>query len=228
MTALKSAAVLSLALVLAVAVTYSYSVQTVVVSLVGFLILLAAAVALWTIGLHAAGGPDAANSKRSIGVGLLLGLLWAVEILVNNVLAPPLPARDIVDDVLWAAIALAIVVFAAISAYRTGRFRVGLEAGAWTGFASGLIACCVALCVIVFGMHFITTDPLNVAEWATRAASTNAPSMAAYFAFETLAGALMHLVVLGLGMGVVLGVFGGAVGRGASLVRRPSPAGHGD
>jgi hypothetical protein len=228
MTVLKSAAVLSLALVLAVAVTYSYSAQAVVESLVGFLILLAAAVALWTIGLHAATGPDAASSKRSIGVGLVLGLLWAVEILVNNLLAPPLPTRDIVDDVFWAAIALAIVVFAAMSAYRTARFRAGLEAGVWTGFASGLVACCVALSVIVFGMHFITTDPLNVAEWAARAASTNAPSMAAYFAFETFAGALMHLVVLGFGMGAVLGVFGGAVGRVASLVRRPSLASRGD
>jgi hypothetical protein len=35
-------------------------------------------------------------------------------------------------------------------------------------------------------------------------------------------------VVLGVGMGAVLGVFGGAVGRVASLALRPSPISHGD
>jgi hypothetical protein len=52
--------------------------------------------------------------------------------------------------------------------------------------------------------------------------------MAAYFAFETLAGALMHLVVLGLVMGAALGIVGGTIGRGPSMARRLLLAGRKD
>jgi hypothetical protein len=44
------------------------------------------------------------------------------------------------------------------------------------------------------------------------AAYSTAPTLAAYLAYETLAGAFLHLIVLGLGMGVLLGVAGGALG----------------
>lgn len=51
--------------------------------------------------------------------------------------------------------------------------------------------------------------------------------MAAYFAFETLARALMHLVV-GLVMGAALGIVGGTIGRGPSMARRLLLAGRKD
>jgi hypothetical protein len=43
--------------------------------------------------------------------------------------------------------------------------------------------------------------------------------MAAYFAFETLAVALMHLAVLGVLMGVLLGALGGAIGKVIASLR---------
>jgi len=43
-----------------------------------------------------------------------------------------------------------------------------------------------------------------------------APTMAAYFAFETLAGALLHLTAAGLAMGFVLGVAGSLLGKAAN------------
>jgi len=150
------------------------------------------------------------------------------EISVNDFTALLLPARDIVDDVFWAVIALAILVLAAVSAYRAGRLRAAVEAGLWSGFASGLLACCMALSMIVFGMRFITADPFNVAEWAARGAGTNAPGMAAYFAFETAAGAMMDLGVLGLVMRGVLGAIGGAMGKAARPAGRLLVARHGD
>jgi hypothetical protein len=74
--------------------------------------------------------------------------------------------------------------------------------------------------MIVFGMHFITHDPLNIAEWAVQQAGNNTPGMAAYFAFETFAGGFLHLLVLGIVMGALLGVAGGVIGKSASLVWR--------
>lgn len=142
-----------------------------------------------------------------------MGLLWAVEIGINNLVAPPLPERDIIDNLFWAAIAILIFLGSLTAAYRARRFRSGAIFGFWSGLVSGAVACSMALAVIVFGMRFLQRDPLNLAEWAARSTSEVAPSMAAYFAFQTLAGALMHLVVLGMGMGVLLGVVGGAVGR---------------
>jgi len=76
----------------------------------------------------------------------------------------------------------------------------------------------MALSMIVFGMRWITQDPLNIAEWAVRGAQSEAPSMAAYFAFETYAGAFLHLIVLGLMMGLLLGLIGGLVGKGIQMI----------
>ena len=92
--------------------------------------------------------------------------------------------------------------------------------GTWSGFVSGLLACCMGLIVIVFGMHFILQDPLNLSEWARRGTGTNTPSMAAYFAFETLAGAFGHLFILGVGMGGPLGILGGSIGKGIKRIIR--------
>ncbi len=69
-------------------------------------------------------------------------------------------------------------------------------------------------------MRFITHDLLNIAEWAGRAVDNHAPTMAAYFAFETFAGAFLHLTVLGIAMGGLLGIVGGMIGRGARLAGR--------
>jgi hypothetical protein len=56
------------------------------------------------------------------------------------------------------------LILALVYAYRSNSIVHGIEAGGWAGLASGLVACGVALSVIVFGMHFLTRDPLNVAE----------------------------------------------------------------
>jgi hypothetical protein len=153
-------------------------------------------------------------------VGIILGILWVVEISINNFIAPPLPARDIVDNIFWAVIALVIFVFTTVCAYRAKRFASGMEAGIWSGLVSGIFACCMALALIVFGMHFITHDPLNITEWAARGTNTSAPTMAAYYAYETFAGAFGHLTILGIFMGLLLGLLGGTVGRAIQVASR--------
>jgi hypothetical protein len=184
----------------------------------GFLILLAASACLWLYGRRTSRLGNAAVIRRAVPAGIVLGLLWVVEISINNFIATPLPARDIIDNIFWAIIALSILALSSFHAYRTDRFRSGVEFGAWSGFVSGTLACCMALSLIVFGMHFITQDPLNVAEWAARRTDSVAPTMAAYFAYETFAGAFLHLIVLGILMGGLSGLLGGTIGKVIKIV----------
>jgi hypothetical protein len=64
-------------------------------------------------------------------------------------------------------------------------------------------------------MRFLLADPYNVIEFAERGVAE--PNMATYLAFETMPGAFLHLLVLGLGMGGVLGTLGGGVGKSLRL-----------
>jgi hypothetical protein len=158
-----------------------------------------------------------------VAAGLALGLLWTVEILINNVATPPVPLRDVVDDLFWAAVAAGIFALSVRAAYRERQFTAGVTAGLWTGTTSGLVACCSALTLVVAGMTLITHDPLNIAEWAASGPASGAPDMASYFAFETTAGALGHLFVLGTLMGGLLGGAGGAAGWLAARYRKKRP-----
>jgi hypothetical protein len=161
-------------------------------------------------------GPAEAPARRlGINAGLIGGGLWLAEIAFNNISRSSAATRLWVDDGAWAVIALIILVAAFIAA-RRGGFMAGLANGFWSGTVSGVIACLTALGLIVFFMKVVLADPLNIAEYADRVPSHH-PGMATYFAYETVIGALGHLIVLGTVMGVLLGAFGGVAG---SLMRR--------
>ena len=210
--------IISLALVCIIAINYSYSLASVIESTIAITIILAAAVLLWSY--HHRSNPrwNAASVSTAIIVGIALGLLWMVEISINNFIAPPLPMRDIIDNIFWAVIALTILFFSIAQTYQTGSIARASQFGIWSGFTSGLLACLMGLSVVVFGMRFIVTDPLNILEWRVRGANSQNPTMAAYFAFETLAGAFLHLIILGIGMGGLLGIVGGILGKGLKEV----------
>lgn len=107
---------------------------------------------------------------------------------------------------------------------KTKRIISGISAGLWSGFASGSVACLTALVFIVFGMNFILSDALNITEWSQRGATSGTPNISVYFAYQTLAGAIMHVIILGIIMGILLGMIGGSFGKGAVLVKgRLSP-----
>jgi hypothetical protein len=203
---------LSVALTAIVGVTYSYSARSFALSGAAVVALLATALFIWILGPRML-APESSPSRPALGAGLFIGVLWTVEIAINNLVAPGLPSRDLIDNACWAVVALGIAAVAAGASRRSGRLSDGFWAGLGAGLGSGLVACVSAQAMIVLGMRFILADPLNVAEWAARGPASGAPGMAAYFAFESLAGALMHLLVLGVAMGVLLGVIGGAVGR---------------
>lgn len=212
--------IISMLLVGIVSFRYSYDSLSAIESGIGFIVLLALAGALWLYRNRPSKYMNSAERNNVIFFGIVFGSLWVIEISINNFIAPPLPARDIVDNIFWAIIAFSILSFSIIQAYQNKSLVHGIEAGIWNGFVSGLVACCMALIMIVFGMRFILQDPLNVNEWLGRGTGITAPNMAAYFAFETFAGAFGHLIILGIIMGSLLGVIGGSVGKGIKLIVR--------
>jgi hypothetical protein len=111
--------------------------------------------------------PDKANTSMNSTRTTLYSLLIALSIigvLLISFIAPPLPARDIIDNIFWAIIASSILIFSVTHACQKDSLVRGIEVGIWSGFVSGLLACCMGLIIVVFGMRFILQDPLNVAE----------------------------------------------------------------
>jgi len=228
LTVLIVLAAISLALAAAITALYAYDGATYLGSAAGIVVLLALCVALWLYRrriLHRADELPAANQALAIRVGLGLGLLWAVEIGINNILAPLLPVRDLVDDLVWGAVALAILGLAIYQGIRYHNFRRAIEAGAWSGLTSGLVACLAGMGMIVFGMGYMTRDPVNLYEWAYQLKTITAPTMADYFAYQAFAGAFLHLLVLGIAMGGLLGFIGGIPQRIIQWRTRPKRRG---
>ena len=217
---LLGALLVSAVLVPGLALQYAYDGSSRIAAAAGFAILLAALGGTWWITRATRHDAAPTSLDAMTRIGLLLGLLWVIEIGINNVIAPPLPGRDTIDNLFWGLIALGVLAAAVASAFRSGRLRRGIAAGAWTGFVSGAVACITALALAVFGMSLLRSDPVNLAEWASRGTGSTAPTLAAYLAYETLAGAILHLVVAGVVMGVLLGVAGGALG---ALAKRAWP-----
>jgi hypothetical protein len=151
--------------------------------------------------------------KRNVALGLWFGLLWTVEISINNLIRPQLPLRDNIDNLFWALIAVLILIAAIRDAYQTNKFLNGMNSGFWSGIASGAVACLTALIFVVFGMKYLLIDPLNLKEWTDIKATENSPGMDVYFAYQTVAGAVMHLFILGAIMGLFLGIIGGLIGK---------------
>ncbi len=151
--------------------------------------------------------------QKSVAIGLFVGLLWTMEISMNNILRPGLPGRDLYDDLFWAAIALIIFIISIHYGFTSKKISRAFSVGFWSGLASGAVAGITALIFIVFGMSQILLDPLNKMEWLARGADSGTPNISVYFAYQTLAGAVLHLIVLGAIMGLLLGILGGLVGK---------------
>jgi hypothetical protein len=160
--------------------------------------------------------------QRNVTLGLYFGLLWTIEISINNLIQPGLPFRDLLDDIIWAIIALLILTTATRFAFRTKSILEGVRSGFWSGLSSGAIACLTGLLYIVFGMKYILLDPLNIKEWNDFKATSNSPGMDVYFAYQTFTGAIAHLFVLGIIMGLFLGSLGGLIGKILRILRNQS------
>lgn len=165
---------------------------------------------------------DTGDATVGIIVGLICGAAWVLEISFNNFVDPSVAtarARFFVDNGVWALISLAILVVSLLRSLRSGRLAPAVEVGLWSGLTSGLVSCLMALLLVAVWMPYLLRDPLNIAEYAARG-SAEAPDMATYFAYETMFGALGHLVLLGIAFGLILGTLGGLLGYAMLLQRK--------
>src|SRR5450755_3958296 len=153
------------------------------------------------------------KSKKNLNAELYFGLLEKIEISMNNIIQPRLPLRDYLDNIFWGIIAVLILYVSYKDAFDTKKIIAGIKAGFFSGFGSGIVACLTALILICFGMKLLLKDPVNIAEWGDINGKTNYPDMASYFAYQTFAGAIMHLIILGIIMGILLGIIGGLIGK---------------
>ena len=167
--------------------------------------------------------PDGTLLRAATWVGVILGLGWVIEISVNAALPVPVTQvhwRDLFDDVVWALVAAGMVLAGAIMARRTRRFAAGAWSGAWAGLVSGLIACLASLALDTALIGLVARDPSERTEFVLRGAAQGFHDVAAYAARQTLFGSLLHLVFLGVLMGVALGAVGAAVGTSRALSPR--------
>lgn len=193
---------------------------------VSLLVLLASGAWVFWRGRRATDADTPIVLRMGIVGGFFLGLLWVIEIGFNNFVPPDIStgaARGVVDNVFWAIIAVGILGLSVMGAYRTRRVWSGVRVGLWSGFVSGLVACLMGLFLVVVWMRLLLRDPLAISEWAALGASNGAPDMATYLAYETMAGAIGHLTVLGVAMGLLLGIIGSLVGYGVALLKQRAP-----
>ena len=69
------------------------------------------------------------KSKQNLKAGLYFGLLWTIEISMNNVIQPKLPLRDYLDNIFWGVIVILILYVSYRNAFNTQKIKAGIKAG---------------------------------------------------------------------------------------------------
>ncbi|MGW5667877.1 hypothetical protein [Micromonospora sp. NPDC003776] len=156
-------------------------------------------------------GRAAASDRRvvlawGLGSGLVLGGLWIAEIAFNNLTPHTVStpaARGVLDNATWAVVAVVTAGTAAAATARTRRWRSGLRTGVWSGVGSGLGAALGGALLLSIFRPSVENDPLMRAEWLQRGPGVDLP---VYVTRETMAGVGVHLWVLGVVQGALLGL----------------------
>lgn len=154
-----------------------------------------------------AGRPLWSDARRTgTRWGPLVGALWIVEMAAGN-LAYDQGRWTLVPYYASTVAAVAVTGLAGgLAAHRSGRFWSGPLAGAWSGLASGLVGLATMAVLALAAMPVLRADPQNLAEFR------GAGDLDTAIAGDFLAGGIMHLLVVGVLAGGVLGAIGGAAG----------------
>lgn len=170
---------------------------------------------MW-LGWRVSSAQSVSARVSGIGAGFFFGMLWVLEIGFNhlpaNVATPT--TTFLVDNGVWGLVAAGTFLLGAMSTRRSGQLTTGVQVGYWSGIISGLIACITGLLLVLFLMNLVVGDPHTNQEYALRGPSSGVSDIGTYFAYELLTGSVLHVLVLGIGMGTVMGVLGGLLGKG--------------
>jgi hypothetical protein len=145
--------------------------------------------------------------------GLLCGLVWVIELLAANVVNPQVGQFSLV---LYYGSALAGYLLpglaSLLTAWRTRRIALGLQASLLCGMCGGLAIFLASLVLSAFFLHVGQSDPQTIQEFQR----SGLPDIATYIVGDYLAGMIAHLWI-GLITGSFLGVLGGAIGKAILL-----------
>jgi hypothetical protein len=136
-------------------------------------------------------------------VGLVVAVLWLVEVLAGNAMGD----HPWVVALYFASIAGVLVstLFAGYTAVPAGgRWTDGAVAGAWSGLVSASVPMLTLLALVLFTPHVVVSDPQTIAE----AAHAGASDVLAFAVGDDILAGTNHLW-LGPALGVLLGAAGG-------------------
>ena len=137
--------------------------------------------------------------------GAVVSGLWAAELWAGN-LAPPGPATVVVYRASIVSVLVASAVGGVLGGRLRGRLADGVSVGAVSGMLSGMFVCGVAVSGGAFSTAAQVIDAATTAGYA-----------------EALAAGINHLWI-GLGVGSLCGLAGGAVGAALGRSRARPPA----
>ncbi|WP_220198807.1 hypothetical protein [Ktedonospora formicarum] len=150
--------------------------------------------------------------------GLLCGGAWAIELLVANL--PLVPSKQLTfvlyESMAWLGFLLPMLP-SLLAGWQTKRIGPGLQAGVLCGMLGGLIIFFTWLLFSALLFQAGLRDPQTIAEFRHSGLS----DITTYMISDWLAALIGHLWI-GLITGLLLGILGGAVGKGVRWVKKTS------
>ncbi|MBV9614662.1 MAG: hypothetical protein JO031_04295 [Ktedonobacteraceae bacterium] len=151
--------------------------------------------------------------RQGVLWGLLCGVVWIIELLVANVGNPQV---EQFSHILYYGTALAGYLLPGLvgllTAWRTRRITLGLQAGLLCGMFGGLMIFLASFVLSALFLQAGQSDPQTIHEFQR----SGLPDITTYMVGDYLGGMIAHLWI-GLITGSFLGALGGAIGKAILL-----------
>lgn len=168
---------------------------------------------VWDLGVSALGEHLAQPAaplvvRRGLGFGAVLGVAWAVLLMLLDLRAPARPLGDLLLGAFGTLLIALCLLAGRAGARRTGRAGTGLWTGLVTALVAALIGDLAVLAIVTVFLDVLRGNPAEIHAWL----QSGAPDFAAYELDDALGGCL-YTTVLGAALGAGLGALGGLIGQ---------------
>ena len=149
--------------------------------------------------------------------GIVIGGLWLIELWAGN-LGPPGQLTIAIYRASLLGVLVAVFAAGLLGGFRLGRMADAVSVGAWSGMLTGLLVCLIFAVTTALSL-FAPLDPKTLDQFH----HSGYRDLTAYLAADGLAAGMSHLWI-GLGLGVLAGLAGGAIGVAARAARPQPPS----
>jgi hypothetical protein len=143
-------------------------------------------------------------ARAGARVGLVVALLWLVEVLTGNAFGDHAWTKVVYFGAIAGVAAATLLVGYAAAPDGVGGWTDGAVAGTWSGLVSAPVPMLTLLFLVNFTPHIVVSDPQNIAE-ATHAGT---PDVLGFALGDDILAGTNHLW-LGVLLGALLGSIGG-------------------